>query len=147
MVEEDKDAVAYCGLCCSDCFSHAGKIADLARDLRKELRAYRFDGVAKVFAAGPFKAFAKYDDCYGVLGAMVKLRCNRACRGGGGPPQCNIRNCCRNKEIAGCWECADFGACKKLDFLKPSYGDAHIRNLRALKAKGPEAFLRENRDW
>lgn len=26
--------IAYCGLFCGGCFSHTGKIADLARDLR-----------------------------------------------------------------------------------------------------------------
>jgi len=43
MVEENKNLLAYCGLYCGDCFAYKGKIAkgkiaDLARDLRKELR-------------------------------------------------------------------------------------------------------------
>ena len=44
---EDKDLVAYCGLYCGECFSYRGKVADLARDLRKELRQTRFDKVAE----------------------------------------------------------------------------------------------------
>ena len=42
-----EDLVAYCGLYCGDCFGSEGKIADLARDLRKELRSAKFDKFAK----------------------------------------------------------------------------------------------------
>ena len=35
MSKEDKNLIAYCGLYCEDCPIHRGKIADLARDLRK----------------------------------------------------------------------------------------------------------------
>lgn len=45
--EEDKNLIAYCGLYCGDCFAHKGKVADLARDLRKELRQAKFDKTAK----------------------------------------------------------------------------------------------------
>ena len=45
--EGDRNLIAYCGLYCGDCFSHQGKIADLARDLRKELRQSKFDKTAE----------------------------------------------------------------------------------------------------
>lgn len=35
MSKEDKNLIAYCGLYCGDYPIHRGKIADLARDLRK----------------------------------------------------------------------------------------------------------------
>ena len=44
---EDTNLVAYCGLCCGDCFNRKGEIADLARDLRKKLRENKFDVVSK----------------------------------------------------------------------------------------------------
>ena len=78
-----------------------------------------------------FKVFANYKECYEVLGAFVKLRCKNACRNGGGPPFCKMRKCCVKKEIEGCWECDMFESCKKLDFLKPVHGDAHIKKTYA----------------
>jgi hypothetical protein len=45
--DDDLKGVAFCGIYCDGCFLHAGKIADLARNLRKELRAARFDKSAK----------------------------------------------------------------------------------------------------
>ena len=81
---ENGHLVAYCGLLCGDCFNHKGKIADLARDLRKELRQESFETVSKGLSKY-FRHFENYEQCYEVLGAMVRLRCKRTCRGGGGP--------------------------------------------------------------
>ena len=80
---ESRDLIAYCGLYCGDCVGYRGKVADLARDLRKELRQAKFSKTAEHLAGVPFFAtFKKYDDCYEVLGALVKFRCRHTCRGG-----------------------------------------------------------------
>lgn len=126
--------IAYCGLDCSTCFAHTGKIADMARDLRKELRQTHFEKIAESLSAIPFfKAYQNYTQCYEVLGAMVKFRCGRVCRNGGGNPSCKMRKCCQKKGFEGCWECSDFETCEKLDFLNTGHGDEHRRNLRKLK--------------
>lgn len=143
---ESTDLIAYCGIYCGDCFNHKGRIADLARDLRKELKEAKFDrhsqGLSKFF-----KEFGNYEQCYEVLGAMVRLHCKRTCRGGGGPPSCKIRSCCQRKNIQGCWECGEFETCEKLDFLKPFHEDAHLKNLRRIKKQGIDGFLKGRRDW
>jgi len=92
-----------------------------------------------------FKEFENYDRCYKVLGAMVKLRCKRGCRNGGGNPYCAIRKCCERKKYEGCWECDEYESCSKLDFLKINHGDAHIKNLRKINKKGKKEFLRGKR--
>ena len=145
---EERQLIAYCGLYCGDCFGYKGIIADLARDLRKELRQSKFKHTAEAMAEVPFFAMYKnYDQCYEVLGAMVKFRCKKTCRGGGGPPFCNIRKCCEKKEIDGCWLCDDFETCQKLDFLKPTHGDAVLKNLRILKKSGVDSFISGKRYW
>ena len=144
MGEKDGDLIAYCGLYCGECFSYKGKVADLARDLRKELRQTKFDKVAEGI---PFKEFQHYKECYEVLGAMVKLRCKNSCKGGGGNPLCNIRKCCQKNEIEGCWQCDDFETCGKLDFLKPIHGDANLKNLRKIKKAGVAGFLEGTKYW
>ena len=148
MMAGNKNLIAYCGLYCGDCVSYKGKVADLARDLRKELRAAKFHKTAEVLAAVPFfEAFKNYNQCYEVLGAMVKFRCKKNCKGGGGPPFCKMRKCCQKQGIEGCWECAEFETCENLDFLKPGHGDAHLKNLRTLKKKGVQAFLAGTKYW
>jgi len=83
MNKKEKKLITYCGLYCGDGFGYKGKIADLARDIRKELRQEKFDIIVKGI---PFKAFKNYKECYEVLGALVRLRCKNTCRGGGGNP-------------------------------------------------------------
>jgi len=147
-VADEGELVAYCGLHCGDCLFHRGFIADLARDLRKELRQSRFDLTAKVLAdSGFFKVFSNYDECYEVLGGMVKLRCNKGCRKGGGSPQCKVRKCCQIREMKGCWECEIFENCEKLDFLRRNHGEAHMLNLRRLRKNGVEGFVEGKHDW
>ena len=145
---EGRELLANCGLYCGDCPGYRGQMADLARDLRKELRQSKFDRMAEALAEVPFfAAYKKYSDCYEVLGAMAKFRCKQTCRGGGGPPFCKMRKCSEKKGIEGCWECDDFETCEHLDFLAPGHGDAHIRNLKSLRKKGVDAFIEGKRLW
>jgi hypothetical protein len=143
-----KKLIGYCGLCCLDCHGYTQKIPDLARDLRKELRASKYEKFADSMAGMSFgKAFKDYACCYQVLGMMLKFRCNKTCRGGGGDPFCKVRKCCVKKDLKGCWECSEFEKCSKLDFLRGVHNDAHIKNLRILKKKGEETFLKAKRNW
>ena len=142
------EMIAYCGLYCGECPNHTGKIADLARDLRKELRSVRFDKTAKSLSElSFFNMFKDYDTCYAVLGGMVRLRCNHGCRGGGGNPFCKIRKCCQKKGIEGCWLCDEFTTCEKLEELRANHGMAHIKNLRSIKRKGVDGFLDGKKYW
>jgi hypothetical protein len=94
-----------------------------------------------------FKDFAEYPQCYKVMGAMVKMRCRKVCRDGGGNPFCKIRACCNKKEITGCWECDDFETCKKLEFLKVVHDDAVFKNMRKIRKAGMETFLSGTKYW
>jgi hypothetical protein len=148
MLKQNEKMIAYCGLCCLDCHGYQQKIPDLARDLRKELRLSKYRKFAGALSETNFgKAFTDYDKCYEVLGAMVKFRCHKGCKDGGGPPFCKMRKCCQKKEIDGCWECDLFEECEKLDFLRPVHDDGHIKNLRILKRKGKSEFLSGKRYW
>ncbi len=143
-----KDFIAYCGLYCEECPGYKGIIADLSRDLRKELRKAKAGKIAEsITATTAFKEFEYYQQCYDLLEFFVQSRCKRTCREGGGPPSCKIRTCCQKKGIDGCWLCEEFTICKKLDFLKPGHGDAHIKNLRKLKRKGETEFIQGKKHW
>ena len=148
MAKNSAELVAPCGLYCGDCHGYQQKIPDLSRDLRKELRGQRYDLFAAEMAKMNFgKGFKDYDICYKVLGQMVKFRCHKGCRKGGGNPFCKIRKCVDKKECDGCWECSEFESCKKLDVLNSVHGDAHVKNLRRLKKNGKNGFAKGKRDW
>jgi len=145
---QNETLIAYCGLYCGDCHGYKGVIPDLARDLRKELRKSRYDLFAAMISKENFgKALKNYDACYEALGLMVKFRCKKGCKNGGGPPFCKIRSCCQKKGIEGCWECDMFETCERLAFLEEVHGDAHLRNLRKIRKRGKEAFLEGKKYW
>ena len=145
-MKDKKNLIAYCGLYCGNCFIYQGKIADLARDLRKELRVTKFRRFANLISKH-FKPYANYDQTYELLGMMVKLRCKRACRNGGGPPSCKIRKCCIKNEYSGCWECDKVDECKTLNFLKAVHNDAHLKNISRIKKQGTAKFLKGKKYW
>jgi len=148
MSNQNERFIAYCGLCCLDCHGFQQKIPDMARDLRKELRQSKYKKFANFMAQNNFgKVFKNYDQCYEVLGGMIKFRCHKGCRDGGGSPFCKIRICCQKKGVEGCWECEEFTECKKLAFLNPVHDDGHLKNLKIIKKKGKEVFLKGNRHW
>ncbi len=146
--KQDSNLIAYCGLYCADCHGYNGKIPDLARDLRKELRMNKYDKFASFISTYSFgKDFKDYETCYNVLGAMVKFRCKRGCKNGGGSPFCKIRKCAQKKEIGGCWECDQWKTCEKLDFLNLVHGDAHRKNLSKIRKKGLDDFVKGKTLW
>jgi hypothetical protein len=147
-LNKEDSLIAYCGLYCGDCHGYTGTIPDLARDLRKELRRTRYDKFAEFISSHSFgKDFKNYEECYKVLGAMVKFRCRKGCRSGGGSPYCKIRNCAQKKGMDGCWLCQEFDSCEKLEYLEPVHGDAHTKNLRVIKRKGEKDFLDGKKFW
>ena len=84
-MQKEEQLIGYCGLYCGDCHGFTGKIPDLARDLRKELREIKYDKFAAFISKYSFgKDFKNYDECCKVLGAMVKFRCKKGCINGGG---------------------------------------------------------------
>ncbi len=142
-----EELIAYCGLYCGDCFGYEGKIASLAGELDEELKAVNIKKNADFFAQMPFfKVFKNYDSFIELLGTLKELNCT-GCRDGGGSPTCEIRACCNDKDIKGCWECDEFNTCNKLDFLQNTHEEAVIKNLNILKDKGVVAFLDGERYW
>ena len=140
------ELVAYCGAYCGECPGYTHTTANLAKDLRAEFCRYGYGKAAPALAKLPkFKAFKHYQKCYELLGLVAKMRCKGACKEGGGGAGCIIRKCAKKKHFAGCWECEDFAACKKLAVLE-KYGDTdrlYLKNLRRIKRVGVAAFVRQ----
>jgi hypothetical protein len=139
------ELIGYCGLYCGTCPSYTQVAADLARDLRNELRKGKFDKAADFLAKMPaFAAFKNYKEGYGLLGAIMKIRCKHGfCRPGGWDSRCKIRRCARQKKLVGCWQCDEFESCSKLKALEVTGDTTHLKNLRKIRRLGPARFVRE----
>lgn len=146
--QERKELIAFCGLFCGDCPGFHGKIARLAGELKEELQRFHFDKMAASLSELTFfKQLKSYKECLEVLEALEDFRCSEICRKDGSAPFCAIRKCCHEKGLEGCWECDIFEDCDKLAMLYPVHGDANIKNLRQLKEKNSDEFLKGKRYW
>ncbi|TRO42272.1 DUF3795 domain-containing protein [Candidatus Bathyarchaeota archaeon] len=140
--------VSYCGLYCPECPLYLGKISDMARDLRKELRNIQYDKFAKYISKlSKGKKLENFKECYDVLGAMMVFRCEGGCRQGGGTDNCQIRQCNQDKNLEGCWQCTKYEHCKKLDALNALHGNSHRKNLKNIKKHGINEFIKGNKGW
>jgi len=149
MVEQRESLVAYCGLYCGECFIGRGEIADRATQLLGKFEEVDFQRVAAGLAGlfDEFETLAHYPECRHVLRAVAGLRCPSACKEGGGSASCKIRECCRSKELEGCWLCDEFPQCETLAWLQPVNGDAHLKNLSKIREEGMERFLDGTKCW
>jgi hypothetical protein len=153
MADSKAHNIAYCGLYCKGCPILAGEISDLAGQLEKKLDEAEFARVAKGLAEfsrliPSCAAFAHYEDFHKLLGVMKsEMRCTKYCKAGGGSGKCQIRKCCKKKELDGCWQCSDFETCEKLTVLEYVHEKRHINNLIILRDKGVASFLKGPKKW
>jgi len=133
------ELTTFCGLYCGACAIKNGQISRAASDLQGILKAYGYAGWAPLMAEY-VPATKHYPEFEGVLGWLTQQDCP-TCRGGGGPPECAIRICAREKGLAGCWECAEL-ACEKTQGIDEGYSAA-LGNRRRIQEVGLEAWLAE----
>jgi hypothetical protein len=137
------DLLAYCGLYCGSCPAYTRSIANLAGSLQKELRRSKCDKAAPALAKIPaFSAFKHYPKFCELLDFLMKLRCKKSCRTGGGSAQCRIRKCAKKKGYDGCWQCVDFSVCRNLKMLEQFGETNYLTNLRKIKRQGPAVFVK-----
>ena len=124
----------YCGAC----GIYQGKIKQAVENLRKVIGYYGFDKIASELAKWE-PAFQHYTEFENVLDGFVKIfgECP-ACVGGGGDPNCAIRECSKQKGYAICAECTDIETCEKLQ----RYAWARDE-LRKIKAMGVNRWAEE----
>ena len=65
------------------------------------------------------------------------LVCQKCCKGGDGNPNCEIRNCCKEREINICFDCSDF-PCNRIKGNKKM-----IERAKIYKKLGKDIWLQE----
>ncbi len=116
--------LAYCGLYCPHCYrvkvSNAAKILKREMDAAADKGAKYFNEVSKTF----------FDD----INVLISKECNLYCRVGGGST-CDIKLCCLDKKLNGCWECSDLEACEKIS----TQFKGHCKDINK---KGIEVYIK-----
>lgn len=126
-----KDQMGSCGIACATCNLGNGTVAETAVDLKQKLQAYGVSKWAPQVPGGSdidFKELEKsldwvhtYTRCFG-------------CEQGGGPPDCPIRTCAKERGYELCSQCPDLQGCTKFDWLK-DYAQQLKNKLKEQKTK------------
>ena len=110
------ELAASCGIYCGACDIHQQRISRAGHDLKKVLDALEFESFAN-----QVPGLENYDTFYKTLNTLISFfgQC-AGCQKGGGPPNCQIRTCCKEKGYRTCAECGSY-PCDKVKYIVDGY--------------------------
>jgi len=126
--------VAYCGLYCGLC-AQRSRIPQQARQLQQTLQEEGFDDFYQ-YAPEMKEIFPPF---WQFLQRLATFDC--ACRTGGGPPDCKIRQCAKQKDIEVCTQCQEY-PCTLIQALAEHYPTI-IQDGKRLQKIGLEKWVKE----
>ena len=128
------ELAAYCGIYCGACDIYQKRISKAGNELKKVLDALEFESFAT-----QVPGLQNYDTFYKTLDTLIMFfgQC-AGCPKGGGPPQCLIRACCREKGYQTCAECDSY-PCEKVKYIVDAYPPSKD-NIKEIKDIGLEKW-------
>jgi len=143
-MDDEWALTCYCGLYCRDCIPSKKDLYEAAARFEEELDLLNFDKYAELKATQTYwssanRLFKDYPTFIEVLHAIRGLECKVYCREGGGWKEghCGVRNCCVEKKLDGCWDCAEYKTCKLLEALVKFHPNL-LHHLELIKTEGVE---------
>ncbi len=143
-IEEIKEVIAPCGLCCETCFAHVdGDIRKYSLKLKEKLGNFHI--YAKRFETlldNPI--FKKYSDFKEMLDYFASENC-RGCRNEQCKlfKNCGVRGCHQEKQIDFCYQCDQF-PCERTNF-DPALHKAWVTINEKIRAAGIEQYCEDAR--
>jgi len=129
--------ISYCGVCCNYCGMQI-RIPKMAKELKRFVEAYRYgEWIVYVTQAFNFKNFM----------SGLEWFANSSCSGclqEGGMPNCEVRNCCKERGLKDCYLCEDFLKCAKIGYQKETY--RINENYDKIKRIGYEKWLKDQEE-
>jgi len=129
--------VAYCGLYCGLC-AQRGRIPQQAHQLQQTLREEGFDDFYQ-YVPEMKEAFPPF---WQFLQKLAEFDCT--CRTSGGPPDCKIRQCAKQKSIEVCTQCKEY-PCTLIQALAEHYPTI-IQDGKRLQKIGLEKWVKEQEE-
>ena len=116
----------------------AFKNSQYCKELRRFVQAYRYWRLDTVCTEDfEFRNFMKGLDWFANSGC-------KGCLQRGGMPNCEVRTCCKEKDLRNCYSCGDFAKCEKLEYQKSTYkiNESYDR----ISQMGYENWLKEQKE-
>ncbi len=137
--EAVRDQMGPCGIACGLCDLGNGKVAGSAGRVRDYLRNY---GVSQWASLLPGGAEIDFDQLSKSLEWVSTSVGCLGCEKGGGPPDCTIRKCAKEKGFDVCSGCPDLEGCDKFGWLG-DYGGTLKGKLSDSKGRTKRELVEE----
>lgn len=132
-----KDQAGPCGIVCGSCVLGNGTIAETAAKTKGYITGY---GIKEWAPMVPGGAEINWADTEKTLDWMTKYSDCQGCEKGGGPPQCAIRLCAKEKAVQMCSQCEELDGCSRFDWLG-DYAATLKQTLSRNKSKTKEEYI------
>jgi hypothetical protein len=142
MNEESKKIgtqVGPCGIVCISCPLGSGTIAETAGRTREFIKDCKISEWAPMVSEEGGKI--DWDQVVEGLEWMTKYAICAGCESGGGPPDCTIRICAREKGIELCSSCSELASCANFDWLK-DHGEKLKETLKKSRGMSKEEYIK-----
>jgi len=131
--------VGPCGIVCISCPLGSGTIAETADRTKVYIKDCRIPEWAPMVSEEGGKIdWSQVDKG---LEWMTKYAICAGCEGGGGPPDCTIRICAREKGHELCSSCGELESCTKFDWLKEN-GDKLRETLKKSRGMSKKEYIK-----
>ena len=137
--EAVKDQMGPCGISCALCDLGNGTVAECAGKVKDYLQNY---GVSQWAPLVPGGSEVDFDRLFKSLDWVSSSIGCLGCEKGGGPPDCTIRSCTKERGYDICSECPDLSGCGNFEWLGES-GGALKDKLEDSKGKSKRELVEE----
>jgi len=133
-----KDQMGPCGISCAACDLGNGSGAEAAKKTMDYLQNFEVSEWASMVPGGSEIDFDNLRKSLEWVHTYVRCQ---GCEQGGGPPDCVIRSCAREKGYDICTKCDELDGCGKFDWLGEP--DALKSRLRESRGKSKQELVEE----
>jgi len=133
--------LGHCGMLCGACPLGSGAVAESASQTRKHIADCQIPMWSPFVPGGEAIDWKAMDRC---LEWLQKYACCAGCKNGGGPPDCTIRICARERGMELCSSCRDLDGCNRFEWLK-EHGQEAKENLKDNKGLSEEEYIKKMR--
>jgi hypothetical protein len=134
-----KNQAGPCGIVCASCPLGSGAVAESAGLTKKNIVDCQIPMWSPFVPGGEVIDWAAVDKG---LDWMEKYAVCAGCGNGGGPPDCTIRICARERGLELCNSCQDLDSCTKFEWLK-EHGSELKRKLQENRGLSKEEYIKK----
>ncbi len=137
-----EDQAGPCGIICAACPLGSGAVAKSASQTRKHITDCQIPMWSPFVPGGEAIDWSAVDR--GLEWAEEYARC-AGCSNGGGPPDCAIRVCAKDRGYELCSSCGDLESCSKFDWLK-EHGQKMKQSLQECRGLTRADYVKKMKD-